>query len=603
MKKVRSITSTILWRLIPGLIFLVVSSSVVSYILSAEQLKSNAYDSIYDTVFQTKNYLDDRLGVLLAAVVNLSGSKELTQTLIASEEPDFTLSPSDYIALNQATNQIFTNDYYDMVDSVVLWYNHESVSFARTDRFFPLQNFPGASYLKRSNESSFETVFWKNIHTRDLPSGDFSSPMVASFYTWLGIKGTAPQGVFIVNIKESFFYKILNSPKISDNGYLFLQSPDGIMRFKPVADKYALDEDELQEKLLHAPNARGRMDVKNNNGSNMVVIYETVGVNRWKIAAVYPEEELLSKVNYIKYVSIFVMLATLIFAIMYSNFLARYISRPIKHLTKQINHIREGNLTVNVQRWPQYEMDTLNHGLQEMVERIKTLLHQVEVEQEVKRQIEISLLQAQIQPHFLYNTLFSIKQLCDMGESRDASRMISALSTFFRISISKGEEVITIDQELEQVQMYLFIQQMRYGDLFQYKVDVEHEILDQSIVKLTLQPIVENAIYHGIKKGEQPGLIHIKGYSSDEDIYLYVEDNGAGIEPHKLNEIREGLLIKRPVRVGFGIVNVHRRLQMMYGPEYGLQYDSDPDKGTIVTIRIRKRKDNSKSDGEGNGYA
>jgi two-component system sensor histidine kinase YesM len=592
MKGTRSITSTILWRLIPGLIFFVVSTGVVSYIISAEQLKSNAYDNIYDTVFQTKNYLDDRLGVLLAAVVNLSGNKDLNQTLIASEEPDFILGPSDYIVLNQATNQIFTNDYYDMVDSVVLWYNHGEVSFARTDHFFSLENFSAAPYLERRNESSFETVFWKNIHERELSSNTLDNPKVASFYTWLGIKGAVPQGVFIVNIKESFFYKILNSPKISNNGYLFLESPDGIMRFKQVKVKYELDEDELQEKLLHAPNARGRMDIQNNSGSNMIVIYDTIGVNRWKIAAVYPEEELLSKVNYIKYVSLVVMLAAIIFALIYSNLLARYISKPIKHLTRQINRIREGNLNVTVQRWPQYEMDILNHGLQEMVERIRMLLHQVEVEQEIKRQIEISLLQAQIQPHFLYNTLFSIKQLCDMGESRDASKMISALSTFFRISISKGEEVIPIEQELEQVQMYLFIQQMRYGDVFQYKIDVDPALISHTIVKLTLQPIVENAIYHGIKKGDRPGVIHISGYSSDEDIYLYVEDNGTGIEECKLDEIREGLSSKKTVQVGFGIVNVHRRLQMTYGPEYGLQYDSEPDKGTIVTVRIRKTYDN-----------
>ncbi|WP_240419704.1 sensor histidine kinase [Paenibacillus periandrae] len=595
MKGTRSITATILWRLIPGLIFFVVSTGLVSYYLSAEQLKSNAYDNIYDTVSQTKNYLDDRLGVLLAAVVALSNNnsnKDLTQTLHASEEPDYMTGPSDYIALNQAIDQIFTNDYYDMVDSVVLWYNSGAVSFARTDHFHPLSNFIAAPYLTRRSETSFETVFWNNIHDRDLPSSAFEIPRVASLYTWLGIKGAVPRGVFIVNIKESFFYKILNSPKISNNGYLFLESPDGIMRFKPVEDKYKLNDDDLQEKLFHVPNARGRMDIRNDSGSNMVVIYDTVSVNRWKIAAVYPEEELLSKANYIKYVSFVVMLAAILFALIYSNMLARSISKPIKHLTRQINHIREGNLNVTVKHWPQYEMVILNHGLHEMVERIKMLLHQVEVEQEIKRQVEISLLQAQIQPHFLYNTLFSIKQLCDMGESGDASRMISALSTFFRISISKGEEVIPIEQELEQVRTYLFIQKMRYGELFQYKIDVDQSLLSHTIVKLTLQPIVENAIYHGIKKGDHPGLIRISGYSSDEDIYLYVEDNGVGIEERKLAEIREGLSRKKTAQVGFGIVNVHRRLQIMYGLEYGLQYDSETGVGTNVTIKIRKIYDN-----------
>ncbi|WP_179232727.1 cache domain-containing sensor histidine kinase [Paenibacillus rigui] len=589
MRGTRSIQFIILWRLIPGLIFFVVTTGIASYILSADQLKANAYANIYDTVSQTKNYMDDRLNVLLSAVVAMSNNSfnnnsDLVQSLHRSDSPTFVPGPYDYIAWSQALNQFYS---YDMVDSVVLWYNNGAISVARTDHLFSIRNFPAGPYMSRPAGSS-ATVFWRNLHERDLPYSGDASTQVASLYEWIGSNGLNPDGVYIVNIKPDFFKKILDSPRISENGYLMLVSPDGIMRFKPFSGKYELDDEQLQKQLLGTPDDHGRLDVRSKRGAKMDVIYDTVSTNRWKLAAVFPEEEVLSKVNNIKYLSLMITLGAVVFAILFAALLARYISKPIQHLTRQVNRIEEGHLIVTVKKWPQYEMTVLNNGLKDMVERIRALLRQVQEEQEMKRQMEISLLQAQIQPHFLYNTLFSIKQLCDMGEAKEAGSMITALSTFFRISISKGQEVISIAQELEQVQTYLFIQKMRYGDVFHYEIDVDPSLLNYPIVKLTLQPIVENAIYHGIKKSEAQGRIHITGYDAGEDIYLYVEDNGVGMHADKLDEIKASLCDMGQARVGFGIGNVHKRLQMHYGDDCGLSYESESGQGTVVVVKIRK---------------
>lgn len=592
MRGTRSIQSTILWRLVPGLIFFVVTTGITSYILSSEQLKSNAYANINDTVSQSKNYLDDRLDVLLSAVVamfnnNYNNNTELVQSLNRFDNPDYKADPNDYIIWSRALDQFYSYDNYDMVDSVVLWYNNGKITLARTDHLFAPLTFTAMPYLNRT-EDSLTTVFWKNFHDRDIQYDSAKDSNVASIYEWIGPNHRNPEGVFIVNIKAEFFKKILSSPKISDNGYLILASPDGLMRFKQVSKKYELDDEQLRKRLQEAKSASGRMDMRSKNGSNMTVIYDTVGANHWKLAAVFPEEEVLSKVNNIKYLNILVIVGAILFAVLFSTLLTRYISKPIKHLIRQVNRIEEGNLNISVIQWPQNEMTLLNYVLKDMVERIQMLLRQVKDEQESKRQIEISLLQAQIQPHFLYNTLFSIKQLCDLGEAKEAGSMITALSTFFRISISKGQEMIPITQELEQVQTYLFIQKMRYGDAFQYNIDVEPTLLSCIIVKLTLQPIVENAIYHGIKKSDHQGWIQISGYSMDGDIYLYVEDNGVGMESEKLAELRSDLSDTGPVKGGFGIINVHKRLQMNYGDNYGLHYESEFGKGTLVTIKIRK---------------
>ncbi|NOU96387.1 HAMP domain-containing protein [Paenibacillus sp. LMG 31456] len=587
MRRTGSLKSTILWRLVPGLIFFVVSTGIISYILSSQQLKSNAYANIYDTVSQTKNYLNDRLELLLSAVVDLSKDPDLTQILIRADDPGFEQQPNDYIVLKKAFDQIYSKDYYDMVDSVVLWYNEGTIAIQRTDYMAHESNFQAGPYLNRAASGS-STIFWNNLHQRDISYISESGSNVASVFQWIGRDRANPQGVYLVNIKEQFFRKILLSPRISDNGSLLLVSPDGVMRFKPVSEQFEIDEKQLQSDLLEAPGLFGRLDMKSRNGSKMVVIYDTIGANRWKIAALFPEDELLRKVNYIKYMNFLVILGAILFAIIFSTLLANYITKPIRHLTHQVNRIEEGNLNVLFKQWPQQEMTVLNKGLKEMVERIKALIRQVEEEQDTKRRIEISLLHSQIQPHFLYNTLFSIKQLYDMGETKDASKMITALSTFFRISLSKGDEVITIASELEQIQTYLFIQQMRYGKAFSYEIDVDPDILPCSIVKLTLQPIVENAIYHGLKLKPEQGLIRISGYTDDEDIYFFVEENGVGMTPEKLKEITEGLSDGSQTKTGFGTVNVHKRLQMYYGDGYGLQYQSELGKGTLITIKIRR---------------
>ncbi|TXK84598.1 sensor histidine kinase [Paenibacillus sp. N3.4] len=223
-----------------------------------------------------------------------------------------------------------------------------------------------------------------------------------------------------------------------------------------------------------------------------------------------------------------------------------------------------------------------------MMLRIKNLLMQVKDEQEKKRLAELAVLQSQIKPHFLYNTLFSIKQLCEMGENKDASKMVSALSSFYRISINKGSEIIPISLEIEHIRNYLYIQQMRYGEDFIYEVDIEDDVMPCNIVKLTLQPLVENAIYHGMKQSRGQGLIRIWGHFVNQEVRLYVEDSGNGMSEEELKAINLCLNEEADCDsvLGFGIGNVNKRLKLNYGPSYGLMYENRLGGGIIVTVKI-----------------
>ena len=229
------------------------------------------------------------------------------------------------------------------------------------------------------------------------------------------------------------------------------------------------------------------------------------------------------------------------------------------------------------------------------MEKNTALLHQIELDQKEKRQLEVAIIQAQMNPHFLYNTLYSIKGLCDMGLNEDASEMISALSSFFRISISRGNEIISIEEEIDHIKSYLYIMEMRYGDDFSYTINVDEKVLSSRIIKLTLQPLIENAIYHGVKLNRNQGFINVRVSQVGDKVQLEVEDNGLGIDENRLLMIKEEINapynVNKKKYIGIGLRSVSERLKGYFGKESELMIVSEVEKGTKITIIIPKRGD------------
>ena len=219
---------------------------------------------------------------------------------------------------------------------------------------------------------------------------------------------------------------------------------------------------------------------------------------------------------------------------------------------------------------------------------------QVKDEQKQLRKAEFELLQAQINPHFLYNTLDAIEWSAEAGNKDQVVSMVDSLSKFFRFSLSKGREIVTVRDELQHVKSYLEIQQIRYKDILTYDMNVAKDIYDYSIPKITIQPIVENALYHGIKNRRGGGKITITGAETEKDIVIQVKDNGIGMDVDRLEEVRRGLNEGGPVKsIVYGLYNVNERIRLNFGEEYGLSIDSEFGKGTTVLIRLPKMNVNS----------
>lgn len=261
------------------------------------------------------------------------------------------------------------------------------------------------------------------------------------------------------------------------------------------------------------------------------------------------------------------------------------ITEPIQDLCSRVQAIGDGDLT---QKTPiqtqEYEIQTLSDGFENMVGRLNQLIEQNRQEQISLRSAELALLQAQINPHFLYNTLDAIVWLIEMEKNEQAVEMVTSLSAFFRSSLSNGQDIITLREEEQQVRSYLEIQQVRYKDILQYEINIDPRLEKYKVPKLTLQPLVENALYHGIKLKRGQGHIIVTGRARGENIYLTVEDDGAGMTRERLQQVRSGIL--HGERIGFGVATVHERLQLLFGPAYGLQIDSEPGIGTRVSVTI-----------------
>lgn len=261
------------------------------------------------------------------------------------------------------------------------------------------------------------------------------------------------------------------------------------------------------------------------------------------------------------------------------------ITRPIRKLSEVTDQVAKGNLDVRSEVKGGVEVSMLSDSLNTMIDKINELLDQVTKEQVRLRKAEFEVLQSQINPHFLYNTLDAITWLAESGEQKKVVSMVGSLSEFFRTALNGGRDIITIEEELQHVRSYLEIEQVRYQDILRYEISVPEELNKYLIPKITIQPLVENALYHGIKNKRGPGMILIKAKKEKDFFIIQIEDNGIGIEEERLEQVRAG--IRDKVLTGkdiYGLYNVNERIRLNFGEKYGIFIESVHGEKTVVSV-------------------
>lgn len=355
-----------------------------------------------------------------------------------------------------------------------------------------------------------------------------------------------------------------------------------------LAGIYWLDYETIEDSFMSSNNfiEREILDTKVYAG------FYNIQQSGWFMVTVLPSEPLITQSNKLMLEYMLMYLGILVLATVTAHFLSHSITNRISSVIHQMSRVREGALTPMDS--PRYHdevgdlIDTYNFMTRRMGELMEDQLKAAEE----LRTAEFDSLQAQINPHFLYNTMDMINWLAQQGRNAEVTSAVQNLSRFYKLTLSRKQSISTIGKEEEHVSIYLHLQNMRFHDKITFVSDIPDELTEYQIPKLTLQPVIENAVLHGIlEKDTKAGTIVLTGWLENDDIVLLVSDDGVGISPEKLSGILSGDGGSSSGGTNIAVYNTHRRLQILYGEEYGLTYASQPGQGTEVQIRIPARKE------------
>lgn len=457
-----------------------------------------------------------------------------------------------------------------------------------------------ATYDSHNNN----TGIWSNYDIKDMiytnlslysvpaesdDSISISAPHVVSvlenYYPWVvtitrGADETFSNAAKIAfDVRFSTIARYIDEVGIGQHGYCFIMDSSGNIIYHP------------QQQLINAG-----LKYENTylsalpDGSHMIdgVIYtvKTLENSNWKIIGItYLDETVNDRVRAMTLASVLIFIVVVLMTFLFGSLFSYLFTKPAKKLAgamKEFEDNASGFVFEPIEGF--VEVNKLSDSFEHLVKRIQELMEEVKEEETTLRKTELKALQAQINPHFLYNTLDSISWMCEEGKNEEAVAMVNALAKLFRISISRGHEIIPIEKEVQHAECYLQIQKYRYTNHFDYEFDVQESCKEYLCNKITLQPLIENALYHGLNMIDE-GHISIRIFEEEEDVIMEVEDNGSGMTEEQVKEL---FINDGTDHHGIGVKNVNDRIKIYFGEKYGITVRSELDEGTCVVIRIPK---------------
>ncbi len=393
------------------------------------------------------------------------------------------------------------------------------------------------------------------------------------------------QGILLLDIRYNSLEQILENITLGNQGYLYMIGSGGELIYHPKMQ--LIGTGQMEENIDVAVGYRDGSYREKYNGEWREVSVKSVGYTGWKLLSVTPEKGLPLNNLKMRLFVVFVIAAFLLVLVLTNTFISSRITTPIQKLERSVNAIEAGDLDTEVYMGGSYEIRHLGRSIGDMARRIKALMEDIVAEHESKRRSEFDTLQSQINPHFLYNTLDIIVWMIENEQKQEAVKVVTALARFFRISLSKGKSIITVRDELEHVRNYLTIQQMRFKNKFVYRIEAAEDVMDLVSLKLMLQPLVENAIYHGMEFMDGDGEICVEVYCEARELWFRISDNGLGMtQQQAAGLLGEKHHVSSRRGSGIGVKNVNERIKLYFGDDYGLSIQSEPDEGTIVSIHL-----------------
>ena len=554
--------------IIAVVVFGVMFSTVSATLFFSGFYKKAMYNSAYVSSKQSVSQAN-------AAVSNyISSIKSKLDNLCAEiDSCDSTASLKDmFLTASRLEDDIYCVLVYDTDGNLLSEANDnkDTVKQHATDLSFDKQLFDNA------NEGYAIT----DPHVNTLYNGNY--PWVVTIAKKQYSNLFAKQVYVAIDFKFSSIAKYIDKISIGQRGYCYIIDSKGEIVYHPQQQMLfsGLKKENTDEIIEMTDGIHNKKD-------NFYIVSSLNSCN-WKIVGVSFNDEITSSVeNQAALGMLFAFFFSLVISVIVYLLLSRTVTKPIRRLISSMKNFEKQVETYKYSpdRANVIEFATLSASFEHMVTIIQSLIEKVHNEEIVLRKTELKALQTQINPHFLYNTLDSIQWMCEQKNSDDAVKMVGALAKLFRISISHGNEFITIEDELRHAESYLIIQSYRYKNQFTYSFDVDESLLPYLCNKITIQPFIENAIYHGLDRMVDEGKIKISVHPSGDDILIIVSDNGLGMTEEQCKSI---LRKEKSDSKGIGVKNVDDRLKIYFGEKYGITIESELDVGTTVTIKIPK---------------
>lgn len=557
-------------------------TSLVAVLLIVISIYSRLSSQLYDTVKQENvslvNRVDSSMEVYLRNIMKLS------DTIYYGIIKNTNLSED---SIGEKLTLLYNNNKEQVSNIALISKEGEPISVVPAARF--RKNF------KAEDEEWFVNALNKteNIHftlphvQKMFEKGDNSYNWVISMSRAVEITvgGSTEQAVLLIEMAYQGLEEVLDEVTLGNGGYIYLMDSNGDIIWHPKFELIASGR--VKENNLVAAGYDDGSREEIFNGTRQTVVTKTVGYTGWKLVGVIKGTGISLNMLKTRLFIVFVILLIIFIVILINSYISFRVTNPIRELEKSVKALEEGNLDADIYMGGSYEVQHLGKSVQDMKFRIKGLMQDIVNEHEEKRKSEFDSLQAQINPHFLYNTLDIIVWQIENEKQSEAVHTVTALARFFRLSLGKGKNIVTVKDEIDHVKNYLMIQHMRFKNKFDYEFDIAEDVLELPSLKLMLQPLVENAIYHGMEFMDGDGMIMVKAWRKEDELYLSVADNGLGMTEDKVEMILTGKSTSGNGRgSGIGVKNVNERIKLYFGEAYGLTIDSEPDEGTTVIIHL-----------------
>lgn len=587
LMRFRSVRTSIIVSFGILVVFALLTFLVISLQYTEETVLDNSTEYTSQLIGQVNNDIDSYINYMENISFIVSSNSDVRDYLFMENMTwDRSMELQERIV---GLFQTVTSTREDITNIALLPDRREPLINDGTAELNPYTDISGLEWYQKALDADGEAVI-STSHVQNAIDGKYDWVVTLS----RSITSNASpdvNGVFFVDLNYNAIRDLCERISLGDKGYIYILDENGGIVYHPQQQLiYSGMKEELIEEVMDTEESSFLTE-----DGRLYTISRSENTG-WIVVGVSYVAALMEGADEARVVYLLVAVGLFAAAMFLAFLLSDEITKPIKALELSMKEVERGNFShVSLEVRDNNEIGRLSRSFNTMTREIQNLMEQTAKEQRAKRKYELKVLQSQINPHFLYNTLDSIIWMAEWGKNQEVVKMTSSLARLLRRSISNEREVVTIAEELDYTEAYLTIQKMRYQDKLEYAIEVAPDIRQEETVKLVLQPLVENAIYHGIKYKEGKGMIRIRGFREGEDILLQVQDDGRGMDRETLEHVFEKH-VRDTKSNGVGVQNVHERIRLFYGAGYGLSFESEPGKGTSVLIRLPGRKE-GKTDG------